>query len=412
VTTLDNARGGETTHRFPSFLPDQRHFLYVRGSHSVINNDPVNSIWIGDTESDDTFELMQSGTQARYAQGHVFWVNEGFLMARPFSVDELAFTGDAFAVGEEVVVQPNTWLAAYAVSAAGPIAFQSGLAPERVLRWFDREGNALGTTGEPANYSFIRMSPDDRFLAVTLTSPGTGGQDIWIFDVERDVGSRLTFDEASDTGPVWSPDGSRIAFSSRRKAGLGIYVSPASGRGSAELLYEFDGGAAVEDWSPDGKYIAFNSSLGMADLWVYAVDEGEARPFVTGEFDEGYARFSPDSSWLSYVSNESGRYELYLTRFPEGKGKWQLTKIGADWILGWNDAGNEIYYVDLDGKLCSVNVELADQVVVDNPECLFEVQLDRSWDATSDGSRFVLGVPDELGADFPITLVLNWAGAD
>jgi serine/threonine protein kinase/Tol biopolymer transport system component len=412
VTTIDKERGGETTHRLPSFLPDQRHFLYVRGSHSAATSDKVNSIWVGDTESGDTFELMQSGTQARYAQGHIFWVNQGFLMARAFSVDELAFTGEAFTVGEEVVVQEDTWLAAYAVSAAGPILFQSGLAPERRLRWFDREGNVLGTIGEPGKYSFHRLSPDDRFLASTLLSPGAGGEDIWIFDVERDVSSRLTFDEAKDAGPVWSPDGSRIAFASSRDGSEGIYIRPASGRGAAELLYESEQRLTVEDWSPDGKHIAFNSSAGKADLWIFAVDEGEASSFITGEFDEGYARFSADSSWLSYLSNESGRYELYMTRFPGGEGKWQLTNVGADWLLGWNDAGDEVYYVDLEGKLCVVKVELTDQIVADMPECLFESHVDTSFDASSDGSRFILGVPDEQGAEFPITLVLNWAGAD
>jgi serine/threonine protein kinase len=412
VTTIDSERGGETTHRFPSFLPDQRHFLYVRGSHSAASSDSVNSIWIGDSESDATFELMQSGTQARYSQGHIFWVNQGFLMARAFSTEELAFTGEAFAVGEGVVVQEDTWLAAFAVSAAGPLAFQTGLAPERVLSWFDREGNALGTIGEPGKYSYLRLSPDDRFLATTLVGPGSGAEDIWVFDVERNVGSRLTFDEGNDLGPVWSPDGSRIVFSSGRDAKEGIYVRPANGRGSAELLYESEQRITVEDWSRDGKHLTFNSSVGKADLWIFAVDEGEARSFITGDFDEGYGRFSPDSSWLGYLSNESGRYELYLTRFPGGEGKWQLTKIGADWILGWNDAGNEIYYIDLEGTLCAVKVELADQVVADMPECLFESQVDRSWDAVSDGTRFVLGVPDDRGSEFPITLVLNWGGAD
>jgi serine/threonine protein kinase len=411
VTKIDGERDGETTHRFPSFLPDQRHFLYVRASHSAGYSDSVNSIWIGDTESDDTFELMQSGTQAHFSQGHIFWVREGFLMARPFSVDELAFTGEAFAVGEGVVVQQNTWLSAFAVSAAGPISFQSGFATQRVLNWFDRDGNLLETIGEPGNYSFLRVSPDDRYLASTLTAASSASQDIWVFDLERNVGSRLTFDEANDSGPVWSPDGSQIAFASRRDEGTGIYVCAANGRDGTELLHEFEGGVTVEDWSSDGKYIVFNSSLGMADSWILDLETEEAKPFITGEFDEGYARFSPDSNWLSYVSNESGRYELYLTRFPSGEGKWQLTKIGADWLVGWNDAGNEIYYMDLEGKLCAVKLELADQVVVEMPECLFVSQADRSWDSSSDGTRFILGVPNELGAEFPITLVLNWAGA-
>jgi len=410
VTSLDHDRDGETTHRFPTFLPDQRHFLYVRGSHSASNKDAVNGIWIGDIESDETFELMQSGTQARYAQGHLFWVNEGFLMAREFSPDELAFTGEPFAVGEEVVVQADTWLAAYAVSDAGPLVFQTGLAPEVQLTWFDREGNALETVGDPGKYTFIRLSPDDRSLAVTLGDATSGRGDIWIFDVRRNVGSRLTFDEAADDHPVWSPDGSQVAFASRRDGKHGLYVRPSNGRGTAELLHEAAQQSEPEDWSSDGKYIAFNSSLGKADLWILPVDGGEAYPFIAGEFDEGYARFSPDVNWLGYASNETGRYELYLTRFPGGEGKWQLSKVGADWLIGWRADGTEIYYLDLEGRLCSVKVELTDKVIADLPTCIFETNSGRSWASRSDGERFVLGVPHDQNSGFPITLIVNWKG--
>jgi len=105
-----------------------------------------------------------------------------------------------------------------------------------------------------------------------------------------------------------------------------------------------------------------------------------------------------------------GNYQLYLTRFPGGEGKWQLTQQGADWSIGWNDAGNEIFYLDLEGRVCSVKVELSDQVVADLPTCLFESRANRTWDASSDGQRFILGVPDDEASDFPITLVLGWAG--
>lgn len=129
---------------------------------------------------------------------------------------------------------------------------------------------------------------------------------------------------------------------------------------------------------------------------------------IAGEFDVGYGRFSPNVDWFAYLSNESGRYELFLTRFPSGEGKWQLSKVGADWIVGWNTAGTEIYYIDLEGKLCAVHVQLGDQVVADLPVGLFETHSDRTWDSDSDGQRFVIGVPNDAGSDFPITLLLNW----
>jgi Tol biopolymer transport system component len=398
------------THRFPNFLPDGRHFLYVRGSHSAANQDAVNSIWVGDLESDETVELIQSGTQAVYSQGHLFWVREGFLMARAFSADRRVFTGEPFAVGEDVVVQADSWRAAYAVSEAGPLAFHTGLAPERVLTWFDGEGGFIDTIGDPGLYSFIRLSPDDRLLAVTLGDANTGRNDIWVFDVERKVGSRLTFHESNDGNPVWSPDGARIVFASLRNGPADIYVRPANGRGDAEPLYASEHRTIPEDWSPDGKFVAFNQGVGKYDQWMLPLDGGEPFAFITGDFDEGYGRFSPDGNWFAYISNETGRYEMYLTRFPSGDGKWQLSKVGADWLLGWHETGNEIYYLDIEGKVCSVRVELADNVVAELPSCRFEAQANRTWDVLSDGKRFVLGVPDDVESDFPITLVLNWDG--
>ena len=282
-----------------------------------------------------------------------------------------------------------------------------------VLTWFDRDGNVLGTLGDPNEYAFIRLSPDDRSLAVAQADLATGRGDIWVFDIERNVSSRLTFDAATEDSPVWSPDGKRIAFSSNRDGGTAIYVRPSNGRGDAERLLTQDVGerAVPEDWSSDGKYLAFDSGAGKFDQWILPLDGGEPFPLVTGDFDVGYGRFSPDVNWFAYGSNESGRFEMFLTRFPSGEGKWQLSKVGADWIVGWNAAGTEIYYMDLEGKLCAVRVDLGDRVVADLPVCLFETRSGRTWDSHSDGKRFVIGVPNDAGSDFPITLVLNWDAA-
>ena len=410
VTTVDNSRSSETTHRFPSFLPDGRHFLYVRGSHATNNQDVVNSIWVGDLESAETFELMQSGTQATYAQGHIFWVREQFLMARPFSAGKLEFTGEAFAVGEGVVSQLGAWRAAYAVSAAGPLAFQGGLAADKILTLFDREGKAQGTIGEAAMFGEVRLSPDNRYLAAGIDGEGGGQTDIWVYDLSRNVGSRLTFDEARDSNPVWSPDGKQIAFTSNRGGKSGIYVRSSDGRGEAKSLLIVEGQCQAQDWSRDGKYLAFDAGIGKNDVWILNLEDGESYAFLSSEFDVGYTRFSPDGNWLGYISNEAGKYELYLTRFPTGEGKWQLSKDGADWLLGWNDAGTELYYLDLEGNLESVKVALGDQVVADLPTRMYSTRAGNTWDNKSDGSGFVLGVPNDAGDDFPITLIVNWSG--
>jgi Tol biopolymer transport system component len=401
ATTLDGQRGGETTHRGPWFLPDGRHFLFLRASHAAATVDSINTVWVGDTESDETVELMQSQTQAAYAQGHLFYVRDRFLMARPFSPERLEFTGDAFAVGEGVVVEQGAWRGGFAVSEAGPIAFHGGTA-------LDQEGNVIKSFGEPASYSFVRLSPDDRYLAATVADSASGRTDLWIIDLERDVTTRLTFHEAQDTNPVWSPDQKQIAFASSRNSKADIFVRRTDGTGDAELLVESDGRAEPEHWSHDGKYLAYNHGLGKGDLNIVDVETGEVSSFIATEFDEGYARFSPDDKWIAYVSNESGPYQMYLTRFPSGEGKWQLTRDGSNWLLGWNDEGNEVYYLDPDGDLAAIKLTLGNQVIVDTPRKLFPARVDLTWAHTSDGQNFILGTRGGSEVEKPVTLILNW----
>jgi Tol biopolymer transport system component len=284
------------------------------------------------------------------------------------------------------------------------------LAAEQILTLYDREGKELGTIGEAAMYSYIRLSRDNRYLATGIDAEGGGQSDIWVYDLSRNVGSRLTFDEARDTNPVWSPDGKRVAFTSNRGGKFGLYVRNADGRGDVECLLTVESNCVVQDWSRDGRFLAFDSGIGKNDLWILNLEDGESFVLVESEFDVGYARFSPDGNWIGYISNESGKYELYVTRFPGGEGKWQLTKDGADWLLGWNDAGTELFYLDLEGNLGSVKVEFGDQVVADLPIMLFPTRAGTTWDNKSDGKGFVLGAPNDSGDDFPITLIVNWDG--
>ncbi len=410
VTTLDSQRKGETTHRFPSFLPDGNHFLFIRMGHAAALDGQVNSLWVGSLDGAEPVELMQTASNAAYAMGHLFYLRDQFLMARPFDPDALKFTSEPFVVGEGIVFQPTYWRGSFAVAEGGVIAFQGGVGLHRLLVWYDREGNQLGEIGDAGQYGPIRLSRDDRQLAATINDPGSGRGDIWIFDIARNVSSRLTFDDAHDTNPVWSPDGDRIAFQSDRENSTGdVYVVRADGRGEPELLFASEGPTSPTDWTPDGRFLSVDLSGGKNDLWIVPVDGGDPFELIATPFDEGYARFSPDGKWITYISNESGRFELYLTRFPSGEGKWQLSTDGGDWAIGWKEDGSEIFFLDLEGALCGVRVELGDTVVADRPTQLFATRSDTTWASTHDGRRFILGTPDNPNEE-SITLVVNWAG--
>ena len=411
ATTLDSQRKGETTHRFPFFLPDGNHFLFVRAGHAAALDDEVNSLWIGSLDGAETIELMQTGSNAAYAMGHLFYIRDQFLVARPFDPAKLEFTGEPFVVGEGLVFQPTYWRGAFAAAEGGLLAFQGGLGAQRRLVRYDREGKKLGQIGESAQYGPIRLARDGRHLAATINDPGSGHGDIWIFDIDRNVASRLTFADAHDTQPVWSPDGSRVAFQSDREKDTGdVYVVRADGSGQPELLFASDGPASPTDWSPDGRYLSVDQGVGKNDLRIVPVDGSEPFTLVATPFDEGYARFSPDGKWVAYISNESGRYQLYLTRFPSGEGKWQLSADGGDWAIGWKDDGSEIFFLDLEGALCSVHVDLGENVVADRPQQLFPTRSENTWTSARDGRSFVLGTPENPNEGYPVTLVVNWAG--
>jgi len=248
---------------------------------------------------------------------------------------------------------------------------------------------------------------------VTLFDSGSGTADLWLYDIARQAKSRLTFDDANDYAPVWSPDGERIAFKSERTGAGDIYVRPSGGGSTAELLYSSERIDSPEDWSPDAAYIAFDKGTGNFDLWILPLDEKEeAFPLIEGEFDVGFARFSPDGRWIAYISNESGRYQLYATRFPSGEGKWQLSIEGAEWLIDWRQDGRELYYIDPEGDLFAVEVTLGDDLVAEIPRQLFPTRAYRSWAATDNGREFIVGTPVSETSELTTTLIINWLQPD
>ena len=412
ITELDPSQN-ETTHRYPVFLPDGKNYLYLRASHGLAGRDEGNAIWIGTLDSKETTRLMQSGSDVFFTQGHLLFVRDGFLMAQPFDPSALEISDDAFAIDENVGFLANFFKGAFAASKNGILVFQQGFGVESQLIRMDADGTELGEIGEVDRHQQIRLSPDEKKLAVTVVDSGSGTADLWLYDISREAKSRLTFDEANDIAPIWSPDGQRIAFQSGRTGAGDIYVRQAGGGSAAELLYNGERIDSPQDWSSDGAYIAFDKGAGANDLWILPLeDAGEAFPFIQSEFDVGYARFSPDSRWIAYCSNESGRYELYATRFPSGQGKWQLSIDGADWLVDWRQDGKELYYLDLEGDMYSVEVTLGDDLVAGIPRELFPTRADRSWAVTDDGREFIIGKPINETSDLTTTVIVNWLAKD
>jgi Tol biopolymer transport system component len=408
VTTLELSRN-ETTHRFPWFLPDGEHYLYTRASHALPSGDDGNGIWVGSLGAEEPQRIMQSASNALYANGHLFYVRDRFLMAIPFSSSSQELTGNPFAVGEKVAHLPGFFRGAFAVSENGMVAFNHGFALDSKMTWMDRQGKVIAPLGDVAQHDMIRLSPDGKKLATTIIDPSTGTGDLWVYDIARQVKSRLTFSEMNDQEPIWSPDGTQIVY---QAAGSGIgdmFIRPANGTEDAELLYGTEQIEVPQDWSKDGKYILFDHGAGKFDVWVLPMEgDKEPYPLVEGPFDEGYARFSPDGKWVAYISNESGKYEMYATRFPSGEGKWQLSVGGADWAIGWKDDGSEIYYLNLQGAVVKVGLSLGDDLVADLPEEMFPTLTSRTYASTTNGERFIIGVPEAPVSTYPITLIINW----
>jgi Tol biopolymer transport system component len=272
----------------------------------------------------------------------------------------------------------------------------------------------VGTAGAPLDYTEPRLSHSGRRLAVVIRD-ATGNADIWIYDLSRGVATRLTFDPADDTAPVWSPDDSRIVFSSTRSLPENLYWKPSNGTGKEELLYKSADRCFADSWSSDGRLILFSAREPKTrwDEWAFSVSDRLAFPVVQTEFGDYLGQFSPDGQWIAYLSNQSGRWEVYVQRFPEPGGTWQVSNAGGRMLL-WGPDGKEIFYAASDGKIMAVAVRASGSgFEADAARVLFERRMvgapDRQFDVSADGRRFLLNVPvEEEKNTAPITLVQNW----
>jgi Tol biopolymer transport system component len=411
LTTLDKSRN-EYVHAWPYFLPDGRHFLYVASTSPREKS----AIFLGSLDSKQPRLLLNAESSAAYAPpGYLLYALEGTLVARPFDADRLELTGEAVPVVREIGFTVGNARAQFSVSETGTLLYRSNTATANAqLVWFDRAGKQLGTVGTVGRYSDIRLSPDGKRVAFQRFDAEKANSDIWLMELARGTTSRLTFDPASESDAVWSPDGGRIVFSSTREGLPNLYQKLSSGAGSEELLLKSDEAKFATDWSPDGRYVLYHFSRQSLDLWVLPLfGERRPEPFLRTDFQEMSGRFSPDGRFVAYVSNESGRFEVYVQSFPASGGKWQVSNGGGA-APRWRRDGRELFYLSADRKLMSVEVGgSADTFEAGVPKPLFETRVDSItgaplYDVSADGQRFLINVPVEENAPASVTVVLNW----
>ncbi|MDQ5871124.1 MAG: hypothetical protein M3547_02840, partial [Acidobacteriota bacterium] len=279
---------------------------------------------------------------------------------------------------------------------------------------FDRRGTKLDTLGDPADYWDPRFSPDGRRVALGIGDPG----DIWIHDLSRGLRTRVTFAAPDDYAVIWSPDGGRVAFSSQRSGAGDIYAKAASGTGDDQLLTGSKVFKVPTSWSPDGRFLLYQAPGDRTrwDVWMLSLSDGKTTPILQTEFEEVGGAVSPDGRWLAYVSNESGRFEVYVQPFPGPGGKWQVSTAGGNYPV-WRGDGKELFYLALDGKFMAVEIRTGAAVESGIPKALFGVPTKgssgRNFDVSADGQRFLVNTPVEVEKEFspPIVLVQNWTAA-
>lgn len=406
-------------HRYPVFLPDGKHFLYLVNS----GKPGTNGINVGSLDGVPPVHVLNDESSAAYApsdaaagNGLLLFRREDTLIGAPFDTRELRITGEVFPVAEAVGISANASHAAFSVSENGALAYSAGTITTQgaELVWMDRTGKRLSAIGQPERKAFAALSPDGKRISYSLRNEAGDTADIWLMDVARGVPSRFTFRPGVSMDAIWSPDGTSLIFGADFKS---IYRKPVNGTGNEEPLLNGGINDRPLDWSPDGRFIVyqtFRSETGY-DLFLLPV-QGDPKPipYLETPFNEGNAQFSPDGRWMAYASNESGHAQVYVQAIPAGGAKWQISSAGGDQPR-WRRDGRELFYISADQKLMAVPVKGGAIFEAGALQPLFEIDPFFSpitgafiYQPTADGQRFLVLSPVGGVTAPPINVVLNW----
>jgi Tol biopolymer transport system component len=415
ATKLDASRS-ENSHRWPQFLPDNKHFIFW-GRNAQGQQQDLNVGVLGSLESK---LILQGVTTARYASGYLLYMRDQTLMAQPFDTNKLEVTGEATPIAQQVIVNGVTGVPEFSASENGTLVYHTGEASGAWdLLWFTRDGKPAGSIAQHERYYYPALSPDGSQLAVSLFNGAQGIADIWVFDLRRGTKSRLTFGSGTQAWPLWSLDGRTVYYASNPNGTYHIYAKAADGGGAEETILNNPEATEIPfSFSPDGHYLLYtrrlaNDPRNSLDIWGLPLS-GDRKPFpiVQTQFDEVDGVVSPAGKWMAYRSNESGRGEIYLTPFPTGGARWQVSTTGGV-DARWRGDGKELYFLDPSDNVMAVDVEGSGSAPrLGVPHVLFQAMgVQRqvgTYVVTSDGKKFLINSGDTKQGTEPLTLVMNW----
>jgi len=411
---LENA---ETSHRFPVFLPDGVHFLFlVEGRQETEGSQDGFTLYAGSTESKERKRVIGTNSSARYAKtGHLLFLRDRTLLAQRFDAGKLALIGEAVPVAENMT-RTFRYETMFSVSDTGLLAFQSGSASElSQLVFMDRDGRDLEIVGKPADYRGIAVSHDGKRVAATVIDPKSQKADIWVLDLERGTSMRLTFDPADDNSPVWSVDDKKVYFTSMRQGRGDIYQKSSSGTGSDEVVLADPEVSFLSSVSADGGTAAIMTNQGAKktgwDISILDVATGKSRVFLETPFNEMVPVLSADGRLIAYFTNESGQNEIYVQSLGGDGGKWQISTAGGS-RARWTRENDQLIFQSPDEKLMVVDVKLKPSFTASVPRVLLDPKLRQingmQYALAPDGKRILVNRPLEQPVVTPVTLVQNW----
>jgi Tol biopolymer transport system component len=413
VTTLDAARH-DAAHRWPHWLSDGQHFIFMPWTDSTITRE----IQLASIDGGPTRTLFKSPSAPVAAGGYFFYVTDvpPRLAAQAYDPSTFALIGQPFAIVADDNVDFD-WMSGFpsASASADTLVYTTGKYRVSRLTWVDRSGRSLGTIGEPGSHFDPRIAPNGRMATFEKYDVAVGSGDVCSADLVRGAFARLTFAPGFEMTPVWSPDGSRLAFASDQGQAPAIYLRKASGAGAEELVFTPEARSYPTDWSSDGRHLLFMLNGGPTgiDVWQYDWERRAASPVVATRFNEGWATFSPDGRWMAYVSDEDQQRQVYVQSYPDGAVKAQVsTRGGAS--PQWRGDGKELYYLAPDNTMMAVPVQASRvQFTASAPQPLFTATVDQNksirnvYSVTPDGQRFLLVSALDLDRA-PLVAALNW----
>jgi Tol biopolymer transport system component len=405
----------QVSHRWPVFLPDGRHFLYLACNFS--GRLDKNMIYVGSLDSDERRPIVNASTNAVYADpGYLLYWRDNALVAQRFDLHNYSLTGEPRTVSDAVQYFPQTNFAVFDVAGKTLIA-QTGAgkgANKSQLIWFDRQGKQVGSVGPPELVSNPKLSPDGRRVAVDQTDVDGRHVNIWLHELTSDAVARIGFGPWLEQITVWSPDGKQVIYTSNEKLFFSLYLKNSDGSGATKNIVDF--GTPQQgpwDWSRDGKYLLARRDR---ELWYVSLPDLKAQPLLQSPFLVRNAQFSPDGKLVAYATSETGSWEVYVSPFPSFGSKWQVSRGGGE-EPRWRSDGKELFYLAPDGKLMAVDVKPGSGFEAGSPIPLFLAHPRQAisamdffaYDVTSDGQRFLVNTRVDTSNSAPLSVILNWS---